>query len=336
MSKLRKINRILLFAIIFSVLLTFSAQVFKTAQVIPPEETTAPAKVSPPPSSAPPMRTPKPSMEPFSIIWIADTQTMVYRKYNKVLRSMGEWIIKQKQEQNVLYVVHTGDAVDNGFIAEQWERFDILYDQFRGKLPYFPVAGNHDMGVKAEDYAAYLKRPYVRDYPKERSFGGGKAIYDTFSAGGTDFILIGIGWKAELEAAPWVNKVLKEHRRYVAILVTHSYIKANGSFAEQGKEIHDLIVAKNPNIRLVLSGHVHGSGFRTEAFDDNNNERADRVVNAMVYNYQNFGWNSGQLRTLTFDPVERTIRVVTYSPYTEIFYKDGYFKTTEFVIDHAF
>ena len=275
-------------------------------------------------------------MLPFSIIWIADTQTMVYREYDKALTTMGEWIAGQTQYPDVRYVVHTGDAVDNGLQPKQWETFDLLYGRFRGKLPYFPIAGNHDLGVKTGDYSAYLKRPYIRRYPKERSFAGGRAIYDTFSAGGTDFLLLGVGWNAEEQAAHWIDNVLDSYPDRVAILLVHSYINGDGSFAEHGEQIHDQIVKRHPNIRLVLSGHVRGSGIRIEDFDDNNDTAPDRRVNALVYNYQHFTINCGQLRVLTFFPADRSIRVVTYSPYTKIFYKDGHFKTEEFELKDAF
>lgn len=335
MRRLRKTNQIILFVIFLIVVFASSYEVVRNTYVPPPEATAA-ASASPPRASAVPSPTPEPNMDPFSIIWIADTQTMVYREYKKPLRIMGEWIAKQKEEQNAVYIIHTGDAVDNGLTPDQWKTFDILYDQFRGVMPYIPVAGNHDLGVKVGDYSAYLQRPYVRDYPKERSYGGGKAVYDTFSAGGTDFLLAGLGWDAGLGAELWINQVLKAHPNHVAILLTHSYIKANGSFAEFGQEIHDRIVSKNPNIRLVLSGHVRGSGIRTEEFDDNDDDRADRVVNALLYNYQHYDRNCGQLRTLTFDPVERSIRVVTYSPYTKIYYNDGHFRKPEFTLENAF
>ena len=336
MRRIRTTRQVALWAVFIIVFLAFSVRLACVESPKQAEATPAAATMSPVPANRTPQSPPELDREPFSIIWIADTQTMAYHHYDKVLKIMGAWIAEQKHLQNVRYVVHTGDAVDNGFESEQWESFDVMYDQFRETLPYFPVAGNHDIGVKADDYKAYLARPYVCNYPEERSFGGGKAIYDTFSAGGTDFLLVGIGWNAGLRAEHWAGEVLKAHPNHVAILITHAYIKANGTFAEHGKILHDHIVMQYPNIRLVLSGHVRGSGIRTEEFDDDDDNRTDRTVNALIYNYQNYDRNCGQLRILTFYPDVRSIRVVTYSPYTQIYYKDGHFKSEEFVLKNAF
>lgn len=281
-------------------------------------------------------QTPAAAITPFSIVWLADTQTMAYRGYCDALKAMGEWIVSEKETRNIRYIVQTGDAVDDGFNGEQWENFDVLYSRFRDELPYLPVAGNHDLGVKVQQYDAYLKRPYVSDFPKKRSFGGGKAVYDTFTAGGTDFLLIGVGWNAEPDAADWVRSVLRAHPDHVAILLVHSFIAADGTFTEHGEEIYNDIILPNPNIRLVLSGHVRGSGIRIDDLDDDGDGKPDRRVYSMIYNFQNYDRNCGQLRVLTFDPQTRSIRVETYSPFTQIYYRDEHFRENEFTLENAF
>ncbi len=286
----------------------------------------------------PPLIRPAPAAkaEPFSIIWIADTQSMVYKGYCDALKAMGDWIVEEKETRNIRYVVHTGDAVDDGFNDKQWENFDVLYHQFRDELPYLPVAGNHDLGVKRQEYDAYLARPYIRDFPAERSFGGGKAVYDTFSAGGTDFLLIGVGWNAEPDAARWIHSVLRAHPNHVAILLVHSFIAIDGTFTEHGEEIYNDIILPNPTIRLVLSGHVRGSGIRIDDLDDDGDGRPDRRVYSMIYNFQHYDLNCGQLRILTFDPETRSIRVETYSPFTHVDYRDEHFRKYEFTLENAF
>ncbi len=333
---MKKTKRLVLWVIYLIILMVLTVRIF--SQIFPQTfyELTVLVTKTPQPTVEQPLVTPKPDRESISIVWLADTQAMVYREYVKALKSMGTWIVDQKQAQNVQYVIQTGDAVDNGFSPRQWDTFDVLYDLLKDELPYLPVAGNHDLGVKLGDYSAYLERPYIKEYPKERSFADGKAVYDTFSVGGTDFLLIGVGWNAEEEAAQWVNNVLAAHEDYVAILVTHSYIKQDGSFAEHGEEIHDSIIKNNANVRLVLSGHARGSGARIEEFDDNGDGEPDRRVYALMYNYQNYDLKCGQLRILTFDPVKRSIQVTTYSPYTDIYYKDGYFKSVTFTLEDAF
>ena len=67
----------------------------------------------------------------------------------------------------------------------------------------------------------------------------------------------------------------------------------------------------NPNVRLVLCGHVCGTGYRAEDIDDTGDGVPDRRVNAMLYNYQHYELESGQIRLLTFDPVSHGLTVMT-------------------------
>lgn len=333
-----KRNRI--FLIVAALLIATSCFACARAAVSTEPERSPAAYASPSSPTATPLPTPEPTPSPvptpFSIIWLSDTQTMAYHDYPGALTSMGEWIVEQKESRNILYVVQTGDAVDEGWVPKQWKNFDQLYDEFKDILPYFPIAGNHDVGIKWHGYEPYLERPYVKSIPPEQAFEGGRALYATFSAGGTDFLLLGAGWESETEASGWMNGVLREHPDHVAILLFHAYINADGTLTDVGELMFEQVVSPNPNVRLVLSGHVRGTGFRADDLDDTGDGLPDRRVNAMIYNYQHYDQNCGQLRVLTFDPLARSLEVTTYSPHSRYYFKDDYFKSEIFVIENAF
>ena len=295
----------------------------------------AKATATPEPTSTP-EPSPSPEPTPFSVVWLADTQTMSYYNYPGALAKMGQWIADQKESRNIRYVVQTGDAVDEGWIPKQWKNFDQLYNEFKDILPYFPIAGNHDVGIKWHGYGPYLARPYVRSIPRYNSFEGGRAVFATFSAGGTDFLLLGAGWESEVPAVGWMNDVLNRYPDRVAILLFHGYINADGTFMDVGQQMFDEVVNKHPNVRLVLCGHVRGTGYRADDIDDTGDGKPDRRVNTMIYNYQHYDQNCGQLRLLTFDPVSRSIEVMTYSPVSNYYFKDDYFKAETFTLEHAF
>lgn len=300
-----------------------------------PSQTPLAAQASPAPAPSLPPEQAAP--EQFSIVWLSDTQTIAYDNDIRVFRLMGEWIMEQKEPLNIRYIIQTGDLVDNGYVEKQWDSFNVLLNHFYGKIPYLPIAGNHDLGVKLQKYDAYSDQPFVKSLPKEQSFKGGQAVYATFQAGGQDFLIVGAGWGAEESSMVWVNDVLRSHPDHVAILLFHYYIKINGSVTTRSVALRERIVARNPNVRIVLSGHVRGSGYRLEEFDDDGDGEMDRQVHAMLYNYQNYPrYNTGQLRVLAFDTETREIRVFTYSPFTKRYYSDGHFKTQEFVLENAF
>lgn len=287
-----------------------------------------------PASTHTPIPTPVPT--PFSIVWLSDTQSVSYHNYCHALHDMGFWIANERKERNILYVVQTGDAVENGFSDWQWENFDQCYDEFRQTVPFLAIAGNHEIGIRQHDYAGYLSRPYVRDIPPENAFQEGRAAYATLRAGGIDFLILGAGWEAEEDAAEWMNQVLRAHPDDVAILLLHSYINSEGKFSIIGKRIYEQVVKPNPNVRLVLCGHVLGTGVRFDDIDDDGDGVTDRRVTGMMYNYQHMEEDCGQLRLLTFDPLARSLDVLTYSPFRNRYYIDGYFRKSEFVIDNAF
>ncbi len=277
-----------------------------------------------------------PRPTPFSIVWLSDTQMMSYQRYPGRMAEMGQWIADEQEEKNILYVVQTGDAVENGFSDWQWEEFDTLYNEFRGRIPFLAVAGNHDVGIQQKSYEAFLQREYVAGIPPEQAYDNGRAAYATFTAGGIKFIILGAGWFAEIEATPWMNEVLQRYSDHVAILLFHGYIAENGRYTIVGKNMFENVVKPNPNVRLVLCGHVCGTGFRAEDIDDTGDGIPDRRVNAMLYNYQDFELESGQLRLLTFDPATHGLTVMTYSPPLRRYFRDYVFASANFTIDGAF
>ena len=264
----------------------------------------------------------------FTIVWLTDTQSIAYHDYPGAAESMGKWIAETAEEYDTRYVVHTGDLVDNGGSQRQWDNYDKLYKQFSWKLPYISVAGNHD--IKGDNgWDGYLSRPEIARIPDANKYEGGKASFATFTAKGEKFIIVAIGYGVEVESAEWVNAVLDAYSDHVAILITHDYIKADGGFTRSGKALFESVVVGSDNIRLVLCGHCRGNGFRSDEIDG-------RTVTTMMYNYQDYSANCGQIRMLVFDTNARTIQISTYSPYTDKQYKDWSSGSATFTIDNAF
>jgi hypothetical protein len=69
-----------------------------------------------------------------------------------------EAIPKAILEAKPTFVVHTGDLMDWGFAPGAYAQFERCYLEMLGALPFFPTAGNHDMGAGGIDaYRAFLK-----------------------------------------------------------------------------------------------------------------------------------------------------------------------------------
>ncbi len=76
-----------------------------------------------------------------------------------------------------------------------------------------------------------------------------------------------------------------------------------------GEQVWQKLIRKQPNIFLVVSGHVLGVGLQTSI-----NDAGGKVVE-MLTDYQGLpNGGDGWLRSLRFVPDENKIHVRTYSP----------------------
>ncbi len=303
----------------------------------PCESTAAQASASPTlapsPTPEPAAQTPEPT--PFSIVWIADTQNTAYAQPD-VFYTLGSWIANNAKNLNIVQVVQTGDLVDSGSRAREWNAFFRAYDLFHEEIPYVTVAGNHDLNVLAPSYNAFLSQRFLDELPAEQKFEGGKALYAFLTAGGTDFILVGVGFSAGEQSVEWASSVLSAYPNHVAILLFHSYLHPRLGLYEEGPMLYSALVAPHQNVRLVLCGHFRGDAFRIDTFDDDSDGQTDRTVYTMMQNFQHYN-PDGQIRLLTFDPLARSITVDTFSTvHTAWHYRDSTLRVNPFLLDNAF
>lgn len=312
------------------------------AELPSPVATATPAGTATP--SCTPLATPTPAPTPFSLLWVPDTQQLAYYA-PEGLECTGAWIADNLESSNILGVLHTGDLVDNGFKQWQWDNLALGLDQFRGKVLFLPIAGNHDLGVKRQAYDAYLEQEFLNDFSDAQKFEGGKMLYQELDAGGLRLLLLGIGYGAIREdgALAWIDEVMRAHADRTCILLLHAYLDENGRRLNSCRLEHDEVIAKYPNIRLVLCGHMRGYCSLTESFDDDGDGTPDRLVTALMYNMQSTqyyrpnGEYYATMRLLRFDPAARSIEVISFSPGREgpLPPLDG-FGPLDFVIEDAF
>lgn len=318
-----------------AVALSLSAPVSAPVSATPSPSvaTPAPATATQPPATNASDALPSPT--PFTLLRLSDTQRMAY-SYPSALRKMGGWISENLVRRNIILAVQTGDAVEHGANNTQWAAVDACLSAFQQKIPYFAIAGNHELGVREKNYAWFLERPYIRALPQEQVFEGGKAAYMTFHAGGRDFLLLGAGWDAELAATDWMNEVLFAHPDHVAILLFHGFMDRAGRLTTVGRKLYPAVVANHPNVRMVLCGHIPGHFSRTDLLDDDGDGTPERKVHIMLYNFQHYTDRCGQLRLLTFDPLAGSVSVETYSPVTDVQYRAFPYQEPIYTVDGLF
>ena len=289
---------------------------------------------SPTPSLTPvPIPTSTPEPTPFTIVWMSDTQNMS-RDQVDVLDSMRDWILENREKENIQFVIHTGDVVD-GFTPAMFENAASFLVPIFKTLPGMVVSGNHDI-TKDGNQWYFTHQPYAQLVQKKgQTFRDGNAAYVTFHAGGTDFLVFGIGHT--VSCTGWMNQVIAEHPDHVVITVIHSGMTESGHVSGPLKAILQEVAPQAPGFRLMLCGHMRGSATRIDRFDDDHDGEKERSVTTMMFNYQEDRVNGlGFMRLLRFDPTTRSIEVLTYSPWFDQWgYPKASAKENHFILENA-
>ena len=287
--------------------------VIPTASPVP---TPAP---TPTPSATPePTATPVPT--PFSLIWLPDTQGIV--SSDKAFRrawmgQLGEEIAARIEPENVVCVLHTGDIVDYGNRTKQWETFGDCLNAFIDRIPFYPVSGNHDVckydSVTGGSYKGYLEQPFLKRLNPEQTFEGGKMLYAVLGGGEHPLLLLGIGYDMGREAdeLAWIDEVMRSHADMPCIVFTHAYITWRGTVLRYCRQIEENIVARYPNICMLLCGHARGNYYTVASYDDDGDGTAERKVHILLFNGQD---EDGYLyRALEMDMIRHSVAVRTYA-----------------------
>jgi predicted phosphodiesterase len=289
---------------------------------------------------------PQPAKDSFTLVVLPDTQNYC-QSYPEQFLGQTEWIVEAKKDRNIAAVLHLGD-ITNQNTPVQWDNAVRALTRLDGNVPYFFVPGNHDYsaGGSCKDRTTllndYLPVGKYRDLP---TFGGTydkepdrmENSYHKFSAGGRDFLVIGLEFGPRKDVVRWASEVAAANKERAAILITHAYMyyddtryswkeygakqnwnphaygvaKATEDDVSDGDELWAGLVGKHENFLLTLNGHVLGDGLgRMVSKTD-----AGRDVHQVLVNYQmRPKGGDGWLRLLEFCSDGKTVKVFDYSP----------------------
>jgi hypothetical protein len=282
----------------------------------------------------------------FSIIVLPDTQNYS-TTHPEIATSQTQWIVDNKDNFNIAFVLHEGDFTNYNSITE-WDNADASMSVLDGNVPYVVVVGNHDdtgTGGAADVRDVSLFNQYfpVSRFDSLPQFGGvyepGRMenSYHYFTAGGIDWLVLALEFGPRNEVLDWANQVVASHPHRRVIILTHNYmysddtlvgpgdlwnphdygqcIGATGPDAcNDGEEMWVNFVKLHGNISFVFSGHTLNDGTGTlVSTGDNGNKVYQMLAN---YQFEANGGN-GYLRIVTFCPDQQKVTVETYSPYLD-------------------
>ncbi|MGD8307367.1 MAG: metallophosphoesterase [Ignavibacteria bacterium] len=337
-------TRVLLFHLLF-VLIAFPG----TAQYISMDETNNPDEDNSESSSS--------SDPDFVIVGLPDTQ---YYSENlggndgdiSTFIAQTNWIVDSREDENIVYVAHLGDCVENADDEAEWIRAEDAMDNLEDAgttslqdgIPYGIAVGNHDQfkdgSAVVEDSTTKLYNKYfgISRFSGRNYYGGHHGNdndnhFDLFSVGSLNFVVVYIEYNAfedDQPAVDWANSILESYADRYAILVSHKLLNTQGEFSPDAEYIYSK-VRENANLFLMLCGHNTNTP-EAKWTESRGGDSLDVIT--LMSNYQSFNnGGDGWLRVMKFSPSDNKIYVKTYSPTRDAFRTS---QSSQFELDFDF
>ena len=231
---------------------------------------------------------------------------------------MMKWVNDNQAALNIVALVHTGDITNNNTVSgvDQRRLRDGLLEipplpGLPDGVPYGVLPGNHD-GAPAtrrcttSTSAPPILRPdllrralRVRQRQQLHAVQCRRARVHRHTAREAPSAAV----------LDWADALLKTYSDRRAIVGSHYIMEVgeNAPMSSEGLAIYNAL-KDNPNLFLMLCGHMHGEGKR---YDDYQGRR----VWTMIADYQDVdGGVGGWMRLLRFSAADNKIHVQTYSP----------------------
>jgi Concanavalin A-like lectin/glucanases superfamily/Bacterial Ig domain/Bacterial TSP3 repeat/Calcineurin-like phosphoesterase len=277
----------------------------------------------------------------FTLMTLPDTQFYSENLNNRFSQftSQTNWIVSSRTALNTVFVSHMGDMVNTASVAQEWtnakQAMSLIEDPVTTLLthgiPWGGAPGNHDGTGTEWDTHFGLNRWSGKTYFQGGYNSSNRNNYQFFSASGLDFIVIHLDYNANTAGnqaiMDWADALLKAHPNRRAIVTSHwligtSFPPAQAAWGGHGQALYDNL-KDNPNLFLMLCGHIHGEGRRADVFEG-------RTVYTVLQDYQSrsgypggFGGGDAWLRYFIFSPANNSITAKTYRTTTGDFETDA-------------
>ncbi len=266
----------------------------------------------------------------FTVIVLPDSQN--YSKfYPQIFCKQIDWILKNKDKLNIIFVSHMGDIVeDGGLEPNQWQSAADCVHSLDGIIPYGIIPGNHDSDILHKKESGFKNFDKYFPSKDQNHYIGNENNFQIVNFLNKKILFLNLSIEPNDKELEWAQKVLDEHKNFYTILTTHKYLhdydnnlSQNNLYSEygnSGQNIWDRLIYKNCNIKMVWSGHYHNSDGENRIVKKN---ICGEDVNQLVQDYQSrVKGGDGLLRIYEFNLLNKKVDVKTYSPSTNIFETD--------------
>lgn len=273
--------------------------------------------------------------EPWTLVGIGDTQVLVQSEEGgRVLRGMTQWVAKNHDDENIVFVTQLGDIVQRGAQnnSKEWNRANAAMSILHmTPVGWGTSVGNHDLD-RVNDYTSgYSKWKSVFGAATTDRFADQAAFKDVSSnelntyyryrPGGREYLHLQLELDIPDRAIAWAQSVIRANEGLPTIISTHVFEGTRegppdeaalaGPGRNSANRIWDKLIRDNDQIFMVLSGHTNQ---RKHHIRTNN---AGHSVFTIVQDFTGYDMgdrNRGWMRLYEFDEANSAIRVRTYSP----------------------
>ncbi|MCP4446516.1 MAG: metallophosphoesterase family protein [Myxococcales bacterium] len=156
------------------------------------------------------------------------------------------------------FVIVTGDMVMRGSDEGDWQRFFAVAGPLLARLPYYPVAGNHDTGTSGDERRRMSELFALWPAPADRPATG---AWHSFDISGVHFVMLDSNNYRHEAQLKWLEKDLLATRTTGAraiFAVVHAGPYSRGlhlghSYAAE----HYAPLLREHGVTLLFSGHDH-------------------------------------------------------------------------------
>lgn len=247
-----------------------------------------------------------------------------------LFNAQTQWMVDNQSTRNIAFISHMGDIVEDGDTnQQQWINADGAMKKIENQMttlraygiPWGGAPGNHDFGTGGgTGTTTYFNQYFGTSRWAGRNYYGGNfgtnnnSNYELFSASGLDFIVLHLEYNTAAVSSyqamlDWADALLKTYPNRRAIVTSHWIVNTGNpaTFSTQGQAIYDNL-KDNPNLFLMLCGHVNGEGRRSDTYQG-------RTVYSILQDYQDIvDGGRAFMRIYTFSPANNQITVESYSP----------------------
>lgn len=231
---------------------------------------------------------------------------------------------------NIAFFADQGDMLRRGYSDAQAAVADAALNNLNEKVPYTVSIGNHDYDVQLDDMDQHVSSANFTSWfgnaryeaISDSGFGGSsldqRNRFQTFTAGGEEFLVLSLEWEPSDASLAWAQTVINSHRQDPVIISTHEYLNSSGrtnstlepnAGFNAGEGIYQKLVKPNPQVFMVLSGHT--GAIRSQTSLNN----AGSSVYELVADFEGrSNGGDGWMQLLSFDLVGNKITGTNYSP----------------------